>query len=66
MFDFVAPASEQMYRHPVSEALQPLDFVPSHCGPWYSRRLITFRPGPGVREPRPAFHWDTNVPDLNT
>lgn len=66
MLDFVAPDTEHMYRHPPPEALQTLEFVPFHCGPWYSRRLITFRPGPGVREPRPAFQRNTDGPDLNT
>ena len=64
--DFVARNTEHVYSQTTPEALQPLEFVPFHSGPWYSRRLISFRTGPGVREPRPAFQRDTDGPDLNT
>lgn len=61
----MAQTTEHLYTRPASEALQTLEFVPFDCGPWYARRPISFRPGPGVHEPRPAFQRDTDGLDLN-
>jgi hypothetical protein len=55
-----------MYSYLTPEALQPLEFVPFNEGPWYSAALTLPILERGLREPRPAFHWDTNVPGLNT
>ncbi len=66
MLDTLARNTEPLYRCLTPEALQPLVFVPFDWRPCYFRRPITFHPGSGVREPRPAFQRDTDGLDLNT